>query len=151
MAVDQLWSRYFHQAVNVAKSSHSSFLKAWIGFEIGLRNAVAAARAQKLDLDSEAYLVCPHLADKDTDYSNIISAWSVASNPLTALEVLDRARWDWLEENGNWYSCSADEIEVYTAKLILLHNWRRILSDKEYSKKQEFKIKTIKSYRMNVR
>lgn len=130
LSVDEIWSRYFRQAALVAKRNDSNFFKAWIGFEVGLRNALVAARAQILELDSAAYLVAPELAGKDTDYSVILSAWSAASNPLAALEVLDKARWDWLEEHGGWYSFSACEIEVYAAKLILLHHWRRILSDK---------------------
>ena len=131
LAVDGIWSRYFHHAQTIAKRNHSKFLKAWIGFEVGLRNAITIARSHILDLDAEAYLVTPELADTDMDYSNIISSWSAAPTPLAALEVLDKARWDWLEENGSWYSNSADEIEVYAAKLILLHHWRRILSEKE--------------------
>ena len=122
--------------MKVAKHNNSKFLKAWIGFEVGLRNALTAARCQILDLDPAAYLVCTELADKNKDYTNIISAWHAASNPMTALEVLDKARWDWLEENGNWYSFSADEIEVYAAKLILLHHWRRILAEKQQINKE---------------
>ena len=79
----------------------------------------------------------PELADADMNYTNIISSWSSASTPLEALEVLDKARWEWLEEHGNWYSSSADEIEVYAAKLILLHQWRRILSDNQQNNKKE--------------
>jgi hypothetical protein len=136
LAADGIWSRYFSHAAYVAKHNHSKFLKAWIGYEAGIRNALTTARAQMLDLDPEAYLVCPELADTETDYTNIISAWHAASNPMTALEVLDKARWDWLEEHGSWYSFSEDEIEVYAAKLILLHHWRRILSEKQQNNKE---------------
>ena len=137
LSVDELWSRYFRYAESIAKHNHSNFLKAWIGFEVGLRNALTAARSQILELDPEAYLVTPELADADMNYTNIISSWSSASTPLAALEVLDKARWEWLEEHGNWYSSSADEIEVYAAKLILLHQWRRILSDNQQNNKKE--------------
>lgn len=129
LASDGLWSRYFYHAAQVGKQNRSNFLKAWIGFEIGLRNALTAIRAQILDLDPDLYLVCPELADTETDYNNIILAWHAAANPLAALEVLDKARWDWLEEHGKTYSFKADEIEGYAAKLILLHRWKRILSD----------------------
>ncbi|MFC1781511.1 DUF2764 family protein [Planctomycetota bacterium] len=128
-SIDEIWSRYFYHAALVAKSNKSVFLKSWIGFEVGLHNALANARCQILGLDSSAYLVAPELSDKNTDYSSILSAWSSARNPLEALEVLDKVRWDWLEENGQWYSCSPSEMEVYAAKLILLHHWRRILSE----------------------
>lgn len=136
LATDGIWSRYFHHAVHISKHSNSKFLKTWVGFEVGLRNALTTARAQLLDLDPEAYLVCPELADSETDYNSIISAWHAASNPLVALEALDKARWDWLDAHGALYSFSADEIEVYAAKLVLLHHWRRILSGSEQSKKE---------------
>ncbi len=135
LSIDAVWSRYFHHAASVAKRRRSSFLKAWIGFEVGLRNALAAARAHSLQLDPAAYLVAPELADSDTDYSTIISAWSAAPNPLAAMETLDKSRWDWLEEHGQWYSFTACEIEAYAAKLVLLHHWRRILSDKQQRNK----------------
>ena len=131
LSIDGIWERYFHHAASVVKRKQSSFLKAWIGFEVGIRNALAAARAQMLDLDSEAYLVAPELADRKTDYSHIVSEWSGASNPLTALRALDETRWDWCEQHGGWYSFHDCEIEVYAAKLMLLHRWRRILSDKQ--------------------
>ena len=129
--IDGIWARYFRHAASVAKRTRSSFLKAWIGFEVGLRNALATARAQTLELDPAAYLVAPELADRNTDYSHAVSEWSGASNPLTALRVLDEARWDFCEQHGGWYSFHACEIEVYAAKLILLHRWRRILSEKQ--------------------
>ncbi|MBN2591335.1 MAG: DUF2764 family protein [Sedimentisphaerales bacterium] len=135
LASEGIWSRYFHYAARIAKNKHSQFLKAWVGFEVGLRNALTIARAQVLELDPEAYLVCPELADDKIDYSNIITAWHAASNPLVALETLDKAKWEWLEEHGALYSFTANEIEVYAAKLILLHHWRRILSGSEQNKK----------------
>jgi hypothetical protein len=137
VSVDEMWSRYFQHAAYIAKRTHSSFLKAWVGFEVGLRNALVTARANMLELDSAAYLVAPHLADQDTDYSYIISAWSAASNPRAALEVLDKSRWEWLEENGKWYSFTACEIEVYAAKLVLLHRWWRILSNKKHKEETD--------------
>ena len=47
-SVDAIWSRYFHHAASVAKRHGSRFLKAWIGFEVGLRNALVTARAHTL-------------------------------------------------------------------------------------------------------
>lgn len=129
-SVDAIWARYFRHTASAAKRAASSFLKTWVGFEVGLRNALVVARSRRLELDPAAYMVAPELADKDADYSHIVSAWSSAPDPLTALEVLDKARWEWLEEHGGWYSFSAREIEVYAARLVLLHRWRRILSEK---------------------
>jgi hypothetical protein len=134
LSVDGIWARYFRHAASIAKRTRSHFLNAWIGFEVGLRNALATARSRKLDLDPADYMVAPELADPKVDYSHIVSAWSSASDPLTAQETLDKARWDWLEEHEGWFSFSACEIEAYAAKLILLHRWRRILSEKQHNK-----------------
>ena len=130
-SVDAIWSRYFRHAAAVAKRKGGGFLRGWIGFEVGLRNALATTRAHILELDAEAYLVAPDLGDRDIDYTHAISTWSAAADPLAAQEALDKIRWDWLEENGGWYSFSAREVEVYAAKLVLLHHWRRILSEKQ--------------------
>ncbi|OHB73333.1 MAG: hypothetical protein A2Z25_00320 [Planctomycetes bacterium RBG_16_55_9] len=134
LPIDAIWARYFRHAASVAKREPSRFLKDWVGFEVGLRNALVTARSRKLDLDPAAYLVAPELGDKDVDYSHVISAWSSAADPQMAMEVLDRARWDWLEEHGGWFSFSTREIEAYAAKLVLLHRWRRIRSEKRDNK-----------------
>ena len=130
-SVDAIWSRYFRHAAAVAKRKGGGFLRGWIGFEVGLRNALATTRAHILELDAEAYLVAPDLGDRDIDYTHAISTWSAAADPLAGQEALDKIRWDWLEENGGWYSFYACEIEVFAARLVLLHRWRRILSEKQ--------------------
>ncbi len=130
LAIDGLWRRYFQHAHTVANSTGSAFLRGWIGFEVALRNGLVAARAQSLDLDATAYLVAPELAGANIDLATTISCWSGAADPLAALELLDKARWEWIEENGRWYSFHADELEAYAAKLVLMHRWRRIATEK---------------------
>jgi hypothetical protein len=127
--VDALWGTFFTHAWATARQSNSAFLKAWVRFEVGLRNALVVARAHTLDLDATTYLVTPELADATADYSGIVAAWSSAPDPLSALEALDKARWDWMEEHGEWYSFQAQELEAYAAKLVLLHRWRRLQID----------------------
>ncbi len=126
VAVDGLWSRYFQYAQNLATRVGSPFVRSWVGFEVGMRNALCIARAHALELDPTSYLVAPHLAQTEADYATALTAWSAASDPLDALEILDKCRWDWLQEYGRWYSFGADEIEAYTVQLILLHRWRRM-------------------------
>jgi hypothetical protein len=130
-AVDAIWSRYFHHAAAVAKRNRSKFLRDWVAFEVGLRNALATKRAHTLELDAADYLVAPDLADAGIDYIHAISTWSAASDPLAAQDALDKVRWNWLEENEAWYSSTAREVEVYAARLMLLHTWRRIMSGRQ--------------------
>ena len=125
-ATDRIWERFFHHATRVARSENSRFLAAWVGYEVGLRNALVTARAEALDLDPAQYRVAPELGDPEISYDEALDAWSAGSNPLVALEGLDRARWNRLSEQEPWYSFSDDEVASYTAKLLLLHRWRRI-------------------------
>jgi hypothetical protein len=127
--VDATWGAFFNHAWATAKHANSTFLMAWVGFEVGLRNALAAARAHALELDPMAYQVTPELADTTADFASALAAWSSAPDPLAALEALDKARWEWIEQNGQWYSFKAQELEAYGAKLALLHRWRRIQTD----------------------
>ena len=78
LAVDQVWERFFRYAEHTAQATQSRFLKNWVGFEVGLRNALASARAHVLGLDPDTYQVVPDLGDSDTDYSAVVSAWTAA-------------------------------------------------------------------------
>jgi hypothetical protein len=132
LTVDTLWQRFFRYTEKLARDARSPFLAAWIEFEVGLRNAMVIARAEALELDPKPYMVAPELADPDISFDAIITEWSAASNPLEALEALDRARWRRLTEHERWYSFSDDEVAAYTAKLLLLHRWHRIFhSDRQ--------------------
>jgi hypothetical protein len=126
IAVDLIWRRYFRYMAKVARHTRSDFLSAWIEYEVGLRNAIAAARAVKLQLDPKPYLVTPELENPDVSFDTALAEWSAEPNPLVALQALDKARWRWLIEQEQWYSFSDDEVAAFTAKLMLLHRWHRI-------------------------
>jgi len=125
LAADALWEQYFCHALRVAQRRGSQFLEAYLRHELGLRNALAAARAQALGLDVAAYLVAPDLA-ADGDFGELVSAWSSAPDPLAGLKVLDAARWSWLRQNDRWFTFFDDEIAAYAAKLMLLIRWQRL-------------------------
>jgi hypothetical protein len=126
IANDPVWRNYFYHVLKIAKNKNSHFLKAWVQFEVGLRNALARVRARRLKLDPLLYLVAPELEDPDIIFENILADWSETSSPLEGVKVLDRARWNWLTEHEQWYSFGGDEIAAYTAKLMILHRWRSI-------------------------
>jgi hypothetical protein len=123
---DRTRHNYFHHVLKIAKIHRSQFLKAWVEFEVGLRNALARVRAKALKLDPKPYLVAPELENPKLSFKNILADWNKASNPLEATEVLDKARWDRLMELEQWFSFSSDEIFAYTAKLMILQRWRQI-------------------------
>jgi hypothetical protein len=131
VAADAVWAAYYRHVTDVAQRRGSRFLAAWVGFEVALRNELAAVRARALDLDPQAYLVATELAETDMDLRPVWSEWSSAANPLAALKVLDLARWRWLTEHDAWFTFGDDEIAAYTAKLMLILRWHRLTEAQE--------------------
>ena len=122
---DALWEVYFRHATETGAAAGSRFLTQWIQFEATLRNALAAARAERLGLDKSGYLVAADLADASEDVSTVLSAWAAAPTPLAGLRVVIAGRWEWLRLHDPWFSFSEDELIVYAARLMLLEQWQR--------------------------
>lgn len=135
IATDSMWSAYYRHAAGVAAGTHSAFLAAWVGYEVGLRNALAEARAKALSLEPSDYLVATDLSDPREEFAAVVSEWSAARDPLAGLRVLDSARWKWLDEHDAWFSFADDELAAYAARLILLNRWRRLASEQEKRQK----------------
>lgn len=125
VAVDALWESYFRHVAEVARRQGSRFLAAWVGHEVALRNALAAARAKRLGLEEAGFLVARDLEQTGEDFGNLLSEWSAAATPLEGFRLLLQARWDWLEGHDAWFTFRDDELAVYAARLMLLHQWRR--------------------------
>jgi len=130
LVTDHVWAAYYRYAVGIAEQVASAFLRDWVGYEVALRNALAGARAQALNLPAEMYLVADDLATSDVDFADVVRTWTAAPNPLAGLRVLDEARYAWVEENDRWYSFAVDELAAYAVKLMLLTRWAR-LADQE--------------------
>jgi len=126
VASDAVWAAYFRHAAEVAGKFRSALLAGWVSYEVALRNALATARAEALELNPADYLVAAELGRTDEDFSDLLAAWSSAPNPLAGQKILDRARWTWLTEHEVWFSFADDEVAAYAAKLVLLVRWERL-------------------------
>lgn len=126
IAADALWEAYYRHAASVAHSAANAFLGEWIAYEVALRNALAARRAQTLELEASDYLVATDLAADDQDFTAVLNRWASAPNPLAGMQTLDRARWEWLTGRDRWFSFADDELTAYAAKLMLLRRWYRL-------------------------
>ena len=126
IASDAVWEAYFRHADAVARMRGSRFLAAWVGHEVALRNALAARRAETLNLDPDDYRVAPELGDAEEDFADLLGDWAGAKNPLEGSRILDTARWRWLNEHDAWFSFSDDELAAYAARLMLLIRWHRL-------------------------
>jgi hypothetical protein len=126
---DTLWADYFHWATEVGHRHGSRFLVDWVGFEVALRNALAAARARRLELEERGYLIATDLATDEADLEPVVREWEAAQNPLDGLRVIMRAQWAWIDQHESWYSFDADELLVYAARIMLLEQWGRVKSE----------------------
>lgn len=129
--VDSLWDAAFRHANRVARKHGSVFLRQWTAFEAALRNALAAERAKRLELEAAHYLVAKDVADPNADFSALLSEWSATPTPLAGLQTLLRARWTWLADHDAWYTFRDDELAAYAAKLMLMRQWKRVVDDEE--------------------
>jgi len=129
IAADAVWDAYYRLAASVARRNASRFLSAWIGCDVALRNTLARARAKALGLEAQDYMVAAELADRDTDFTQVVNEWSAASDPLAGLRVVDRARWDWLSDHEAWFTFGDDELAVYATRLMLLQRWHRLVAE----------------------
>jgi len=134
IATDTVWAAYFRHAAGVGRREASDFLRAWVQYEVGLRNALAAARARALSLGPDDYLVATELVQTDGDFNDLLNAWAAAEDPLAGLRVLDSARWAWLAEHDAWFTFADDELAAYAARLMLLRRWHRLTAAQASSK-----------------
>lgn len=125
IAGDALWAAYYRYSASQASDLGCEFLREWVAYQVGLRNALATARAKNLRLDPTEYLVATELAGNE-DFSAVVSEWSAAATPLMGLQVVDRAQWNWITSHGAWFSFKDDELAAYAAKLMLLNRWYRL-------------------------
>ncbi len=123
---DDVWEAYFAAAAETARRARSAFLAAHVAFEVGLRNALAAARARALDLEPREYLVGAVLGSPPEAYAELVTEWAAARDPLAGLRVIETARWTWLAAHDGWFSFTDDEVAAYGAKLLVLHRWHRV-------------------------
>ena len=126
-SIDSLWANYYRYALDIAGGQGGSeFVRQWVAFEVGLRNALVMARSKSLGLDPHLYLVANNIGNARSEFDIVITEWSSASNPLEGLKVLDQARWTWITQNDDWFGFSDDELAAYAAKLVLLKRWKRL-------------------------
>lgn len=124
LGIDRVWATYFAHGTRLAGAS--KMLAEWVRYEVGLRNALASARAKALGLDAARYLVTPELGYEEDEYTAVLGEWSAAPNPMAGLQVLDSARWAWIGEHDGWFTFKNDELVAYAARLVILHRWKRI-------------------------
>ena len=111
------------------EKSANKTVEKWNSWERGLRNELVKMRASKKSQDSEKYIA---VGDTEVGVSEVAREAFQAASPLDAESVLNKARWEYLEEleSGNYFNLS--KLIIYYLKLQILQRKQEI--DKETGK-----------------
>jgi len=101
-----------------------SILKAWAGFNRNLKNEIARLRAVKFGQDPAVYIREPKT--EEISIADIVAQAAKAPDPLTAEKILDRFKWQYLDEIARWQYFNLEFLIVYALKLQILERYRKI-------------------------
>ncbi len=109
------WKGRVHQAI-----------QKWRSFDTALRNELVGLRAAHLRSDPEKFLRGDIFAQPEITHNATIAFRN--PHPLDAERILDKARWDFLEEITFGHYFDLDFLVIYAYKLLLLEKWERVNS-----------------------
>lgn len=106
----------------------------WYAWDRALRNELVKMRAQKTGIDAAKYL---HQDDTETGVFDAAREAFNASNPAAGEDILNSARWRYLDELESGHNFDLDKLIVYYLKLQLLHRKKVMNLDNGRGKYQE--------------
>ncbi|MDC7125972.1 MAG: DUF2764 family protein [Spirochaetales bacterium] len=106
-------------------------VKQWLLFEKSLRNELVKMRASKLGKDADKYM---RPGDSTTGVYDAAREAFGASNPKAGEEILNEARWRYLDEIENTHNFDLTKLIVYYLKLKIAER-KEVMSDKNGEEK----------------
>ena len=129
-----LWRSYFAFGLVQARRAESRLLGEYIAWETALRNSLAVERAARMGASApEQWLIdLEETNEKYTrqDFSEIIARWRQENSPLESEKLLDRARWDFVDQNTPYFSFATDEVVGYALKLGMVDRWNSLIQER---------------------
>lgn len=113
----------------------NSTLKKWNQWEITLRNELVSLRAKEKKEDAQKYLV---ENEEVLGLANIAREAFTQTSPLSGEEILNKARWQFLDELESGHHFDIDKLIVFHLKLQILS--RKSLFQKEKGRENFEKI-----------
>ena len=121
------------------KGAGSATLKKWHSFEIALRNELVKIRANRKHKDPLKYMRGGDPINSEVTHIALNAHRNLS--PLEAEKILDRARWQTLEELAMGHYFDLDSLIIYAQKLLILERWERINTiDKEHTLEETLKV-----------
>ncbi|MFZ2957319.1 MAG: DUF2764 family protein [Candidatus Ozemobacteraceae bacterium] len=114
---ERVWNAWFDAVEEIGKVRRCRLLTNWAQWERSLREELVIVRQNQSPNSAPASSFVHQAA---------IDAWRGAANPLDAERALDGARMAFLEEHGDRYGFSTEELIAYLLKLRLLQRYHRL-------------------------
>ncbi|WP_295102643.1 DUF2764 family protein [uncultured Candidatus Kuenenia sp.] len=110
------------------ESARHAFVRKWLSAENQLKNALAAARSARLNIDSHQFL----RGDKkiDINAAKIVAEALSKHNPLDKERALDKYRWKLLDDMARADFFGMSSIFSYVIKLKLIMRWKSLNDEK---------------------
>lgn len=108
-------------------NTNNATYKAYKEFDHGLRNEIVIYRSEKWNKDASQFLRGSRIPS--TEVTSALDQASRAENPLEAEKVLDRIRWQFLDDLSQGHYYDLDFILVYGLKLLILKRQALFASD----------------------
>ena len=99
------------------KEMYLSVKRKWFAFEKALRNELVRLRATKLGVDADLYI---RGDDGDRSYAKLAQDIFATESPHIAEEMIDHARWKFLDELETDYYFTIEKLVIYFLKLRIL-------------------------------
>ncbi|MDD2689695.1 MAG: DUF2764 family protein [Candidatus Omnitrophica bacterium] len=109
------WKEQVHQTI-----------QKWQHFDTALRNELVKLRAAHLHISPTKFLRPDFLAQSEITHNATVAFRN--PRPLEAERILDKARWDFLEEIAFGHYFDLDYLVIYAYKLSILEKWERVNS-----------------------
>ena len=123
-AFDVVWRAYYKNLLELSNESSSGFMKSWIEWDIGLRNAIAEHRAAKLSMNPESYLFDFGISEKRNQFKPIVeSLTSMEERGVGTWRDMDKlvgeTRIEKVQSLAPAYTFDLDELMGYTVQYIV--------------------------------
>ncbi len=120
--VARLWNAYYLALAEIAERTRNRFLSEFVEMEIGLRNAIARQRAERMNVDPDLAMV--QGGEGAGLYHGLVLRAAEAPDPESRERILDRERVNLIQELEGIDPFSIDAILAYLSVALVVDSWR---------------------------
>ena len=115
--------------LKIYKECRNKLYSRWAEFEISLRNEIVRTISARRHTEAEKFIRPGGY--RDVYFTHLVLAAHRAIPVIEGEKIIDKARWDFLEEASIGHYFDLDFLISYALKLNILHRWEKIRSSEK--------------------